>query len=68
MNQPDAITEYCLLFTDANVRDARMIGGHILRPTGRKKDRLEAVEGGSFSRPASQTESVDHLECSIPES
>jgi ribonuclease HI len=62
MAEPNPITAYCLLVTDANVRDALMIGGYILRPAGRKKNRLEAVEGGRFSRPASQTESIDHME------
>ncbi len=61
MNERDPITAYCLLFTDANIRDADMIGGYILRPVGSKRTRYEDVERGSFSRPASQT-GIDHME------
>lgn len=59
MNERDPITAFCLLFTDANIRDANMIGGYIMRPANNKRTRYEDVE--SFSRPASQT-GIDHME------
>ena len=56
MNERDPITAFRLLFTDANIRDANMIGGFIMRPANNKRTRYEDVEEGSFSRKTDQTD------------